>query len=104
MRARLNGTGLPPITSTRLSPCAISGTKRCTMIVVVPWWFSVSMMEPRLRPSAPTRKIPMPPMPSSGFRMISWCSAWKRLTSSSSRVTSVGLTYCGNSMIASFSG
>ena len=33
----------------------------------------------RLRPSAPTRKMPMPPMPSSGLRMMSRCSAWKRL-------------------------
>ena len=36
-----------------------------------PLRFSVSMMLPRFRPSAPTRKMPMPPMPSSGFRMMS---------------------------------
>ena len=56
-------------------------------------------------PSAPTRKMPMPPMPSSGFRMMSPCSAWKALQlASASRVTSVGAMNCGNSRIASFSG
>ena len=71
---------------------------------VAPPWFSVSMMLPRFRPSGPTRKMPMPPMPSSGFRMMSRCSAWKRFTSAASRVTSVGPMNCGNSRIASFSG
>ena len=52
----------------------------------------------------PTRKMPMPPMPSSGFRMMSRCSAWKRLMSLASRVTSVGPMNCGNSRMASFSG
>ncbi|CKU05026.1 Uncharacterised protein [Mycobacterium tuberculosis] len=46
----------------------------------------------------------MPPMPSSGFRMMSPCSAWKSRTACALRVTSVGVTNCGNSMIASFSG
>ena len=41
--------------------------------------FSVSTIEPRFRPSGPTRKMPVPPMPSSGLRMMSRCSAWKRL-------------------------
>jgi hypothetical protein len=36
-------------------------------------------------------------MPSSGFRMMSRCSAWKARMSASRRVTSVGGVYCGNS-------
>ena len=62
------------------------------------------MMEPRFSPSAFTRKMPMPPMPSSGFRMMSPCSAWKAFTSAALRVTSVGGAYCGNCISASFSG
>jgi hypothetical protein len=47
------------------------------MTVVAPSRLSVSVMAPRFRPSALTRKMPMPPMPSSGLRMTSRCSAWK---------------------------
>ncbi len=46
----------------------------------------------------------MPPMPSSGFRMMSWCSAWNARIAAAERVTSVGAMNCGNSRIASFSG
>ena len=71
MRASENGTGSPPMTRMRLSPWTISGRYFCTITVTAPFWFSVSTMLPRFRPSGPTRKMPMPPMPSSGLRMMS---------------------------------
>mmetsp|Transcript_21599 Transcript_21599/g.51231 ORF Transcript_21599/g.51231 Transcript_21599/m.51231 type:complete len:524 (-) Transcript_21599:4591-6162(-) len=104
MRARQCGTGRPPMTRMRLSPSAMAGRKRCTITVCAPSRFSVSMMAPRLRPSSLTRKMPMPPMPSRGLRMMSRCSAWKARISAGSRVTSVGAMNSGNSKIASFSG
>ena len=104
MRASEYGTGLPPISRMRLSPWTISGTKRCTITDCAPFLFSVSMMLPRFSASALTRKMPMPPMPSSGLRMMSWCSAWKARIAAAERVTSVGAMNCGNSRIASFSG
>ena len=67
--------GRPLLVSRKLrdtpAEAVISGRNFCTMKVVAPWWFSVSVMVPRLRTSGPTRKMPMPPMPSSGLRMMS---------------------------------
>ena len=62
------------------------------------------MITPKLRPSAPTLKMPVPPMPSRGFKMMVPCVAWKARMSASLRVTKVGAMNCGNSRIASFSG
>ena len=50
------------------------------MMVRAPLSFSVSMIEPRFMPSSLTRKMPAPPMPSSGLRMMSPCSRWKART------------------------
>jgi len=104
VRAKQKGTGTPPMTNTRLSPWAIAGKNFCTIRLCAPSRLSVSMMLPRFSPSALTRKMPIPPMPSSGFKMMSWCSAWKARTACASRVTSVGPMCWGNSMMASFSG
>ncbi len=74
------GNTAPP--GRRSAGCAcrrlsISGMKRCAMMVRRPLSVSVSMIEPRFRPSSRTRKMPVPPMPSSGLKITSRCSAWK---------------------------
>ncbi len=71
MRARQYGTGVPPMTRMRLSPSAISGRNFCTITLWLPSRLRVSMMLPKFIPSGPTRKMPMPPMPSKGLRMMS---------------------------------
>ena len=50
-----------------------------------------------------TRKMPRPPMPSSGFNTTSPCSAANRRNSPASRATRVGAMHCGNSSANSFS-
>ena len=54
-------------------------------------------------PSALTRKMPVPPMPSSGLKMTSWCLAWKARRRASSDVTRVGEVNSENWAMASFS-
>ena len=56
MRARQWEKGLPSITSTRLSPFAISGMKRCAMMVRLPRSVMVSTITLRFTSSALTRK------------------------------------------------
>ena len=101
MRARQYGTGLPSISSTRLSPsrdlrdvalrhdraraAAASGFRRSTS---------------RFGSSGRTRKMLSPPMPSSGLRITSRCSSRKARIARRSRVTSVGAMNCGNSQDA----
>ncbi len=87
----------------RLSPALISGMNFCAITERVPSWLSISTIEPRFMPSGFTRNTPIPPIPSSGFRITSPCSAWNARSRFASRVTSVGATNCGNSPIASFS-
>jgi len=73
------------------------------MIVRAPSWVSVSMMTLRLGSSFLTRKIWLPPMPSSGLRITSPSSSMKAWISTASRATSEVAMNCGNSVIASFS-
>ncbi|MNY73486.1 hypothetical protein D3C86_2122890 [compost metagenome] len=61
------------------------------------------MMAPRFRPSALMRNTPAPPMPSSGFRMMSWCSLWKARRRASLEATRVGAVNCENWAMDSFS-
>ena len=57
----------------------------------------------RLGSSARTRKMDVPPMPSSGFTMASPCASMKACSASVSRVTSVGVVNSANFAMASFS-
>ncbi|MNT58236.1 hypothetical protein D3C72_1956600 [compost metagenome] len=50
------------------------------------------------------RNTPVPPMPSSGLTMTSWCLSWNALRRAMLRVTSVGAVNSLISVIASFSG
>jgi hypothetical protein len=90
MRASAKGTGSPAMSSTRLSPSAISGMNFCTIAVRAPCWPTVSTITLRFASSARTRKIDVPPMPSSGFNMVSRCASMKASIRVASRVTSVG--------------
>ncbi|CFM10245.1 Uncharacterised protein [Bordetella pertussis] len=74
------------------------------MIVRVPLSVRVSRIAFRLGSLRCRRKIPVPPMSSSGLTMTSPCAAWNALMRAMSRVTSVGVVRSGNSVIASFSG
>ncbi len=60
------------------------------MMVLRPLSVRVSMIEPRFRPSLFTRKMPAPPMPSSGLKITSPCLAWKARRRAASEVTMVG--------------
>ena len=73
------------------------------MIVRAPSCVSVSTITLRFGSSLRTRKIWLPPMPSSGFRMASRCASTKASSGAAWRVTSVGTANCGNSATASFS-
>ena len=64
---------------------------------------SVSTMTLRLGSSRRTRKMELPPMPSSGFRMASPVASMKACSVSASRATTVSGMNCGNSRMASFS-
>src|SRR5262245_32141307 len=90
IRASAWGTGLPPMSRTRLSPSRISGTKRWAMMVRPPRSVTVSMMTLRLGSFSRTRKTDAPPIPSSGLRITSRCSAMNSRTCASRRVTMVG--------------
>ncbi len=103
MRARLCGKGLPSITSTRLSPCAISGMKRCAITVRLPQSVIVSTITLRFTSRAVTRKIIAPPMPSSFFSTTSPCASMKSLTRFMSLATSVGGVSSGKARMESFS-
>jgi len=73
------------------------------MIVRCPMSVSVSMMALRFGSSARTRKMPVPPMPSSGLRMASPMSSMKAFRSCAARAMSVGAVNCANSVMAIFS-
>ena len=103
IRAKVNGTTSPPTRRTRLSPCAISGRKRCAINVRAPFSPRVSTMLARFRPFGPTRNTPIPPIPSKGLITISWCCWWNTSIALSSRVTKVGGISSGNSVIDNFS-
>src|SRR5450830_646090 len=103
MRASAKGTGLPSMTSTRLSPWTMAGMYFWAMMVRVPSSVSISTTEPRFMPSSLTRKMPAPPMPSRGLKMTSPCWAWKARRRVSLEVTRVGAVNCENWAIDSFS-
>ena len=63
----------------------------------------VSTITLRFGSSVRTRKMLAPPMPSRCLSTVSPCSSINAWIRSGSRVTSVGATNCGNSVIASFS-
>jgi hypothetical protein len=69
----------------------------------LPYAVSVSMITPMFGSSARMRNTELPPMPSSGFRTMSPCSARKARITSSLRVTTVGAVNCGKRAMASFS-
>ena len=94
MRASENGTGSPSITRMRLSPLTIWQALHHQR--------SLALAVQRLDDAAQVQavgidaKMPMPPMPSSGLRMMSRCFGFNwRASSSALRVTSVGPMYWG---------
>ena len=73
------------------------------MIVRLPCSVIVSMITPMFGSSVRTRKMPLPPMPSSGLKITSPCSARNSRSTGSRLVTSVGGANCGKRATASFS-
>ena len=73
------------------------------MMVRRPRSVSVSQIALRLGSSARTLNMPLPPMPSSGLRMVSPSSSTKAWILCGSRLTRVVAAYSGNSVMASFS-
>ncbi len=73
------------------------------MMVRRPYCVTVSMMTLRLGSSRRTRKIEVPPMPSSGFRITSPCSARNSRIGPSLRVATEGAMNCVKCAIPIFS-
>ena len=66
------------------------GMKRCAITVRAPCWPTVSTITLRFGSSARTRNTDVPPMPSSGFTIVSRCASMNASIRAASRVTSVG--------------
>ena len=103
IRARTCGIGLPCSTRTRRSPSTISGRYSCAITSRDSFGERVSRTAPRFKPSAVIRKIPEPPMPSSGLRMMSPCVFWNARMSSCFDETTVFGIKALNSVANSFS-
>ena len=87
----------------RLSPSLISGKYFCAITGKLSSWVSISRVEPILGLSAVRRKMPIPPMPSSGLTMTSWWVLIKSRIWVCLLVTIVGVISSGNCVANNFS-
>ena len=87
----------------RLSPALISGMNFCAITGRFSLSVSVSMTTRRLGSSRRTRKMLMPPMPSSFLNTTSPCSAWKSISSALRDATISGGVHAAKRVAKNFS-